>query len=563
MIAHIALLRRLPRKIDYLDYLIPEGMLVKRGDLVVIPFRTASVRGVVLFVSEGGETTPLRPITSIESSHWISDVQLSCLEQTATDLVQSVSTMLHALDVRAALRGRLETAIFRPHTIRRSEVTYIQSAVDFIRQHDRCFIECLDFVQAAAIVEAIKKNIPGPHRVFVPTHHDAQFIDGSMTRVGILKLGGGHQTDIVVRSGAAEHASYDRNPRYDVRKMLKQKIVFIDLCPRVADLVQFPSVLTISSDLRARPFIINMADQKKAGFSSLLTNPLLEAISEALQSQKSVLIYYNRKGVGTGVICRACAYQPRCQSCGSVPTVYDEQLVCHHCGTSSAMLTHCPKCLSNKLTSRGVGNQQVEKKLRQLFPGVDVARVEKGSKFVIANEAKQSLGQKPTIILATRYYLDAIFDPFDPPTFGLVADLCGDLGLSEPTYTATEQTLIRLMELRGVASRAKCQFIVQTWDAPMMSKMLNDHVGFLEEEKKTRQVASLPPFGTIYRLSTRGKTTISDVKKQLSAQLVGLRMREHSERNKPILELYVQPGMIGNLRSALKQLKDDVIIEVL
>ncbi len=210
-----------------------------------------------------------------------------------------------------------------------------------------------------------------------------------------------------------------------------------------------------------------------------------------------------------------------------------------------------------KLKERGVGNQQVEKQLRKLFPNVDIVRIEKEK-----DEPEHLAISRATIILATRHYLDAVYDPFHPPDFGLVADLMGDLGLSDPSYDATEQSLIRLLELRGVAFRTKCSFIVQAFDAPMIKKMLSDPASFIEEERAVREQAHFPPYGTIYRLSTRGEMTIGRVKELLAASLAGLAVREHEERKKPVLEIYVNPGMEGNLRSALKQLPDDVIIQV-
>ncbi len=557
---------------DALSYLVPEGLTVTRGDLVIVPFRTASVRGVVLSLAVtsppykrgAGGGQPLKRIERVEYKAWISDAQLSIFERLAAELLQSVSTILHEV---AGVQGRgRPTCLPTTHaSIRRSEASHIQAAVAWIKSHDRSFIQATDFVQMTAIAEAVKQVLPGPHRLFVPHHHNADHLNGAQTRLGALAITADRNVDLVLRSGTPEYASYDRNPRYDARQILLQeqttcggKVAFLDVIPRVNDFVHIDDHLSLPPELVDVPQVIDLVEERKAGFSTLLSDPLIAAITDALAKQKDVLLSYNRKGVATGLLCRDCGYAPRCKTCGGSPTVYGETLACHHCGTDAPMLAVCPKCGSTKLKERGVGNQQIEKRLRTLFPEVEIQRIEKGKQ-----DKQQKTTSHSTIILATRHYLDAVYDPFHPPAFGLVADLMADLGLSDPSYDATEQTLLRLSELRGVAFRAKCPYVVQAFDAPLIKKMLTDPLTFLEEERQTREQVGFPPYGSIYRLSTRGTMTIEAVKDLLSITLAGLHVREHEEHKKPVLEIYAKPGMEGNLRSALKQLPDDVIIQSL
>lgn len=563
MIAHVALLRRMPRRIDHLDYLVPEGLSVERGDLVRVPFRSASIRGVVLSSDAGGLSSRamaggvgsvLRSVDCVEQKRWISETDLSQFEATAKHLIQSISTLLHEVAGAQSAKSIQATKV-QQIQVRRSEIATMQQAVDLVKRSDQCFLQAADFVQMAAMVEAIKMALPGPHRVFVPHHHDLVFIADAVTRTGALKLGAAPAIDIVVRSSVAEHASYDRNPRYDTRKLLRgKKIVFIDVLPRVVDLACFPSLLSAPALRAGAVEVVDLADQKKAGFADLLSAPLIKAMTQTLQGGKSILLSYNRKGVFGRLICRACGYQPRCQKCGGLPTVYEKTLACHHCGTDGAIITACPKCGSSKLFRRGAGNQHTEKRLRALFPKVDIVRIEKNGKLLSPAD--------PCIILATRYYLDAVLHPLSAPPFGLVASLLGDLGLSDPTFDATERTLHHLLEWRGVAYRAQCPFLVQTNDAPLMRSMLADPIAFLQEERRVREQAHFPPYGEIFRFSVRGQADLNSIEQLLRDQLAGLRIRRHQERSKSILEIYAPLGA-GSLRSALKQLPDEVIIEVL
>ena len=562
IIARVALMRRMPRRIDVLDYSVPEGLSVSRGDLVLVPFRSLLTRAVVISVGETEPVGKLRPLTSLLAPKAMSETDLRVFETTAKQLVQSTSTVLREVFTNQAPRpSASETP--RP-SIRQTEVPFVKQAIETVRSTAECFIEVLDFVQAVALVEAIRKTIPGPHRVFVPHHHDAALIDGAMTRLAGLELNTPSVVDIVVRSGIPEHASYDRNPRYDAREILalqhketKRKLVFIDVAPRVVDLAAFETILQAPTELIEPPQIIDLVDQKKAGFTSLLTEPILAATTEALQSGKSVLLSLNRKGVSTGLRCKDCGFSPLCKSCGGSPTVYEDHMECHRCGVSAPIATSCAKCGSVKLTQRGVGNQQVKKRLQELFPGVEVVVVEKPDK----KSPAPSRSRKQQVIIATRYYLDAVLNPLDPPSFGLVADVLGDIGLSDPAYTAGENVLHHLLELRGVAYRAKCPFLVQTWDKQLMDKMLLDPHGYLEEERALRKLVSLPPYGILYKLTTRGETTIEEIKQRLHNALAGLTVREHTERKHHVLEILIPNGRSGNLPSVLKQLPDDVIIE--
>lgn len=503
----------MPRSIDFLDYLVPEGMRAERGDLVEIPFRSRAVRGVVLSTAEESSHRA-RPIHAVLQRGFLDDACLSIFEESAKELIQSTATMLHQAFLKRAAAKPVVTSSGRA-AIRRKEIGFIQQALAASRDHASIFVQTLDFGQMAAIVEGVRTIDPKAW-VLVSHKHDQQAIPGSMTRQASLSIHEHPKTIIVVRSGSPEHEQYDRNPRYDARdlswKMQKAhgtRLVFLDVAPRVQDLVHAEEIVWLDPALAPETTLVDFNAERQRGFQALLTDRLVEATQQALQSGKKVLLSYNRK---------------------EGPARFS----CADCGTENEPTERCVKCHGTRLRKRGVSNRDVEKRLMALLPEAKIIRVEKGHVPMIPDE--------PCVILATRFYTETVMDPLHPPSFGLVAELHGDQGLTGGWYDATEQALIHLAELRGIAGRCQAAFLVQTWDTALMRRLLDQTADYLQEERATRAALHYPPFGTLYQLSVRGAGVLPT--------------------DLPSLERPLPPTELPELQSRLKSLKDSVIIRV-
>jgi len=340
-------------------------------------------------------------------------------------------------------------------------------------QKKTVFIEVLDFIQAVAVVHALKKHFTKKLWIVVPHHHDRSFISEAMTRSQVLSAQETPEAVIVLRSGSEEHASYDRNPRYDIRSYLKKfcksfdiPLVFIDVSPRIEDLVFFKEKLLVESSDRTVPHFIDLKYAWHQGLNSLLSDELLKAMSESLQSGKSVLFSYNRKKESSWKTCL-------------------------ECGNQAEQKEACERCGGVRFRRGAVTTLQIEKHLRTLFPAISIFRIEKGWDQVLPNT--------PCIILATRYFQDSVFLPKWSNRFGLIAELQADMGLQAGTYDAVEKILIRLYELWGMATRSRADFYVQTWDIDLMRKLFFSRDQVLEEELKMRRALHYPPFGVLVR----------------------------------------------------------------
>ncbi|MEK7665473.1 MAG: hypothetical protein AAB337_01180 [Patescibacteria group bacterium] len=509
MIADVAVLKRLPRRLDVLTYDVPNELIVARGDLVIVPFRSLEVYGIIVRASHEHRQA-LKPIHAVVSRHFVSDEYLSVMERLAEDLVQSFSAVLYSsivipkkTSVFNAVEANTEVLHRRSLKIRSSEIAFIREVVSMARDKVYLAGQVTDFTQVAAIIDGLR-NGNGQLLVLVPHHHDGEAFSGVLgmpffdttlkpkiraqlcegwrtgvikemitTRLGALLHAHNLERGIIVRSGSAEHVQYDRNPRYDAREVLAsscKRLLSLDVLPRLADMTKSEKTLFLPNELKAQTEVIDLKYERGKEFF-LLTVSLLTKTREALQSGKNVLLFYNRKGISRALECHDCGW------------ISDNGKLTHE---------HCPNCQSLRLTQRGIGNQLVQKALMRLIPDVPILRSELGVKYEDPHI--------PHIVLATQYHLESVLDPFDLADIGLVAELRADLGLLDTRYTALERLAQRLWLLRGIAWRAKAKFIVQSFDAQLARRMLDEPERFLRDELELRKRFLYPPFKNIYRV---------------------------------------------------------------
>ena len=134
-----------------------------------------------------------------------------------------------------------------------------------------------------------------------------------------------------------------------------------------------------------------------------------------------------------------------------------------------------------------------------------------------------------------------------------------DLGLSEPYYTATENTLRRLLELRGLAWRNKSDFIVQTWSADLIKQMLDNPHSYLQAEADLRRSFNYPPYGKFWRISYRGKDPgLAALSEHIKSKIPEIKITENDRS----LDIKTSKEHITEVNQELHKLDDSFIIEV-
>lgn len=231
-----------------------------------------------------------------------------------------------------------------------------------------------------------------------------------------------------------------------------------------------------------------------------LSETLIKQIKNTLAKHEQVLLFLNRRGYAPIQICHNCAWIARCQNCDTSLVIhfYENILRCHHCGFQRNLLKHCPACKNETLKALGLGTEQVEKSLHEIFPKHKTIRLDRDStqqKGMLENHLEQINLGKVDIIIGTQMLAKG----HHFPNVTLVAILDVDSGLFSMDFHATEKLAQLIIQVAGRAGRAEKsgQVVLQTRQPnhPLLTLLLKEgYNSFAKSALIERQQASLPPF---------------------------------------------------------------------
>lgn len=251
---------------------------------------------------------------------------------------------------------------------------------------------------------------------------------------------------------------------------------------------------------------------------SMLTAPLRKAIEETLYAGDQIILFLNRRGFDTFVMCTACGHAFRCKQC-SVSLTYHrfrERLMCHYCAHEEALPHTCPKCEApDSISRRGFGTEKIAEAVAVAFP---TARVERLDRDVASGKAIQKvLGRvarrEVDILVGTQM----VTKGHDFPGVTLVGVLCADTGLSLPDFRASERTFQLLTQVAGRAGRGEKagKVLVQTYKCENLAieaAAQHDFDRFYAGEASDRQELGYPPFGYLVAIRVDGKNASSVIR---------------------------------------------------
>ena len=116
--------------------------------------------------------------------------------------------------------------------------------------------------------------------------------------------------------------------------------------------------------------VIDLKQELANGNRSMLSVDLYSAIEENLKNKKQTILFLNRRGYSTFIMCRNCGYTVKCKNCNISLTYhsYEKKLKCHYCGYEEKVVTICPECKSDKIRYFGTGTQKLEQEIHKQFP---------------------------------------------------------------------------------------------------------------------------------------------------------------------------------------------------
>jgi primosomal protein N' (replication factor Y) len=255
----------------------------------------------------------------------------------------------------------------------------------------------------------------------------------------------------------------------------------------------------------------------------MLSPTLRKAIAETLERKQQVILFLNRRGHSTFIVCEVCGQSVRCEHCDVCLTHHlsSRQLQCHYCGTTSPLPKSCLVC-NGPLLELGVGTERIEAEVAEAFPLARLARLDRDA---------ASSAEKLTELLASfaRRELDVLVGTqmvakgHDFPGVTLVCVVMADSALTLPDFRAGERTFHLLTQVAGRAGRGKDpgRVLVQSYNpeaAPLARMLEGDFARFSTDELKRRAQLAWPPFTRMVSLRIEGASAdaVATVARQLS-----------------------------------------------
>jgi primosomal protein N' (replication factor Y) len=257
--------------------------------------------------------------------------------------------------------------------------------------------------------------------------------------------------------------------------------------------------------------VVDMAEEFRQGGRSMFSRPLTAALEQVRDTGAKAVLFLNRRGFASFVLCRECGFVPHCDNCSVAMTYHEvgKRLVCHHCGAVRPLPVRCPKCSSPYLRQFGTGTQRVEAELATAVPGLPVVRMDAdttGGKGGHERRLAEFESMRSGVLLGTQMVAKGL----DYPEVELVGVINADTTLHMPDFRAAERTYQLLEQVSGRTGRGAAggKVVIQTYwpDHPAITAAAaHDPEPFYATELPLRRALGYPPCGRLARLVLTGK----------------------------------------------------------
>ncbi|RIJ69196.1 primosomal protein N' [Rummeliibacillus sp. POC4] len=296
--------------------------------------------------------------------------------------------------------------------------------------------------------------------------------------------------------------------------------------------------------------VVDMREELHSGNRSMFSTSLTEAIQERLARKEQMVLFLNRRGYSSFVLCRDCGTVVQCKNCDISMTYHrsTETLKCHYCGYEQHVPTECPECHSEHIRFFGTGTQKIEAEIHKVFPEARVLRMDvdttrqKGAHERILDDFGAG---KADILLGTQMIAKGL----DFPKITLVGVLSADTSLNLPDFRAAERTFQLLTQVSGRAGRHDLpgEVIIQTYSPEHYAIQLSKeqhYEPFYEQEMAMRHKFAYPPYFYVVLI----QVTHEDV--MMAAEYAGKVMDWLK------LKLSTQVGLIGPTAASISRVQN-------
>jgi primosomal protein N' (replication factor Y) len=271
-------------------------------------------------------------------------------------------------------------------------------------------------------------------------------------------------------------------------------------------------------------------ERRKEKAAAILSEKLRGAIEDRLAKNEQTILFLNRRGFSTSLLCSHCGQARDCPNCSVALTFHrsDARLSCHLCGHSAAVPKRCPECGENALIYVGFGTEKVESNVAVLFPKAVVRRMDADSmtrKDAYRETLQAFRSGKIDILVGTQMIAKGLHFP----NVTLVGIINADLALHLPDFRAGERTFQLLTQVAGRAGRGEApgEVYVQTYTPFSPSIQFarhHDFSGYFEQELEFREQCHFPPVTHAVLISIRSE---HQSHASFSAETLARRLREN------------------------------------
>ena len=309
--------------------------------------------------------------------------------------------------------------------------------------------------------------------------------------------------------------------------------------------------------------IVDMTLETRSGNKGIFSRLLKQQLGETIDKGNQAMLFLNRRGYSSFMMCTKCGYVAKCTDCDVSLTVHrdDNMLKCHYCGKHFYILDKCPNCHESSFRQGKIGTQQIVQLLNEMFPDVKVLRMDADT-----TQTKESHGKileafangEAQILVGTQM----IAKGHDFPKVTLVGILDGDQSLHYSDYLSTERTFQLITQVAGRSGRDKDAgtVVLQTYTPTHYCLQLaarQDYFSFYKREINLREASAFPPFAEIIRIIYTGEKE-KDCIDQLTEQYAEL----SNLKGKYSRDFFYMDKMRCPLKRAEKKYRFQILIKL-
>lgn len=273
--------------------------------------------------------------------------------------------------------------------------------------------------------------------------------------------------------------------------------------------------------------IIDLREELANGNKTMISRELEEEIKNNLECKKQTILFLNRRGFSTFIMCRDCGYTVKCKRCNITMTYHkrENKLKCHYCGYEENAVKVCPMCHSENIRYFGAGTQKLEEEIKEKFPEATTIRMDvdtvskKNSHEEILTKFRE---EKIDILIGTQMVVKG----HDFPDVTLVGVISADSSLNFGDFKATERTFQTLTQVIGRAGRGEVEgrALIQTYNPDNYAieyAKIQDYNLFYNTEIMLRKQLKYPPFCDIILIdvSSTKLNELEDTEKRMHKYL--------------------------------------------